>query len=78
MTNAREKIRKHLDAKSNHSVEVTERMARYWWGVLNVALFNNKLYPPAFEVKKLKDWGYCDVSEDDVKIVLASSIPTRG
>ena len=77
-TEAREKIRNHLDARSNHSVVVTERMARYWWRVCNVALFQNKLYPPAIVIKSLKEnWGYCEVSEDITTVALASQIGTR-
>ena len=77
---ALEKLRKHLDKRSGHSVKVTERMARYWWNVCNVAIFNNKLYPPEeIEIKKLKDWGYCHVTPDDEVIVcLDSEITTRG
>ena len=76
-TEAREKIRNHLDARSNHSVVVTERMARHWWRVCNVALFQNKLYPPTIIIKSLKEnWGYCEVS-DTTTIALASQIGTR-
>lgn len=73
---AREKIRNHLDARSNHSVVVTERMARIWWRVCNVAIFQNKLYPPNIVIKSLKDWGYCEVTENTT-IGLASEIGTR-
>jgi len=52
-------------------------MARYWWRVCNVALFQNKLYPPTIIIKSLKEnWGYCEVSENTT-IVLASQIGTR-
>ncbi len=75
---AREKIRNHLDARSNHSVMITEHMVRYWWRVCNVALFKNKLYPPTITIKSLKEnWGYCEVSENIITIALASQIGTR-
>jgi len=77
-TKAREKIRNHLDARSNHSVVVTKRMARHWWRVCNVALFQNKLYPPTIVIKSLKDWGYCEASYENITIGLASEIGTRG
>ncbi len=77
---AQKKIRNHLDTRSNHSVVVTERMARIWWRVCNVALFRNKLYPPGqLVIKQLKDWGYCQItSELEVIIALDSEITTRG
>ncbi len=76
-TEAREKIRNHLDARSNHSVMITERMARYWWRVCNVALFKNKLYPPIIIIKSLKEnWGYCEDSKS-ITIALDSEIGTR-
>ncbi len=76
--NSREKIRNHLDNRSNHSVQVTERMARYWWRVCNVAIFNNKLYPPnTIQIEKLKDWGYCKANEEGVTIALDEDIATR-
>jgi hypothetical protein len=76
---AREKIRNHLDNRSTHSVEVTERMARYWWRVCNVALFNEKLYPPkTILIKQLADWGYCQVSSNkELTIALDTDIPKR-
>jgi len=78
--NAQEKIRDHLDRRSNHSVEITQRIVRYWWNVCNVAIFNNKLYPPKqIIIKKLKDWGYCTaLSKDEVNIAIDSEIQTRG
>ncbi len=77
---AQKKIRNHLDTRSNHSVVVTERMARIWWRVCNVALFRNKLYPPGqLVIKQLKDWGYCLITpESEVIIALDSEITTRG
>lgn len=76
---SREKIRNHLDNRSTHSVQVTERMVRYWWRVCNVALFNDKLYPPhSILIKRLKDWGYCQISsKNKMTIALDSTIPTR-
>ena len=75
---AREKIRSHLDNRSTHSVQVTERMVRYWWRVCNVAIFNEKLYPPEVLIKKLKDWGYCQVnSQGEVTVALDLDISTR-
>lgn len=77
---AQEKIRNHLDARSNHSVMVTERMTRIWWRVCNVALFRNRLYPPnQLVIKQLKDWGYCIITSD-LKVIIAidSEIMTRG
>lgn len=78
-TEAQEKIRNHLDKRSNHSVVVTERMARYWWNVVNVAIFNKKLYPPQdILIKRFKDWGYCHaLTRDDVQIALNEEITTR-
>ena len=77
---AREKIRNHLDARSNHSVQVSERMVRYWWRVCNVALFKNKLYPPRdIQIEKLKDWGFCRShgTDHEVTIVLSEELGTR-
>lgn len=74
---AREKIRNHLDTRSNHSVTITERMTRYWWRVCNVALFKNKLYPPTIIIKSLREnWGYCEDSKN-ITIALDSEIGTR-
>lgn len=76
---AQEKIRSHLDKRSNHSVTVSSRLIKYWWKVCNIALFNKKLYPPQIVVKDLKDdWGYCKpLSRDKVEICIASEHPNR-
>jgi len=72
-----EKIRNHLDVRSNHSVVVTERMTRIWWRVCNVALFRNRLYPSnQVVIKQLKDWGYCQVTSDKEVIIAIDSEPT--
>jgi hypothetical protein len=76
---AQETIRDHLDRRGSHSVKVTEHLARYWWRICNVALFNGKLYPPKLIlVKPLKDWGYCQASTNgEITIALDSGIPSR-
>ena len=77
---AQERIRSHLDRRSNHSVALTERMTRFWWNLCNVALFENKLYPPSqILIKPIKDWGYCSSnSENEIDIAVSSEIKTRG
>lgn len=79
-TEALEKVRSHLDKRSNHSVDPTERMARHWWKLCNVALFENKLYPPnELLIEDIRDWGHCSSnSNDTIDIVINSEIGTRG
>lgn len=78
-SDAQEKIRSHLDKRSNHSVTVTERLIRYWWKICNIALFHKKLYPPQITIKNLKkDWGYCKpLSNGEVEICIATEHPNR-
>ncbi len=77
---ALERIRDHLDKRSGHSVFLTERMARRWWNLCNVALFENKLYPPShILVVPDKDWGYCSVGPaKEITIAINSEIQKRG
>ena len=77
---AQEKIRNHLDRRSNHTVDVTEHMVLYWWRICNVAIFNKKLYPPSeILIKRMKDWGYCTaLTRDEVQIALNEELTTRG
>ena len=79
-TEALEKVRSHLDKRSNHSVIPTERMARHWWKLCNVALFEDKLYPPnQIIVEPIKEWGYCvSTSKDELDIAITPEIGTRG
>lgn len=74
---ALEKIKSHLDKMSNRSVTITARMARYWWNICNVALFNEKLYPPQITIKPINDWGFCQRHNDDIIICLAEDCSTR-
>lgn len=79
-TEALKKIRNHLDKRSNHSVTPSKRMIYYWWKVCNVALFNNKLYPPVIELSftPIKEWGYCSAVGEDIEIGICPTIKTRG
>ncbi len=78
-TEAFKKIRNHLEKRSNHTVKPTERIIRYWWQVCNVALFDNKLYPPTISfTPKLKEWGYCTIDGEEIEIGICPTIGTRG
>ena len=54
-------------------------MSLYWWKIINVALFKDKLYPPReFEIKENKDWGFCKAHTNrEVTIGLCQKLPTR-
>lgn len=77
---ALKKIRKHLDKRSNHSVTPSKKMIYYWWKVCNVALFDNKLYPPVIEISftPITEWGYCSRVGKEIEIGICPTIKTRG
>ena len=60
-TKAQEKVRDHLDRRGTHTVEITENLVRYWWRILNIAVFRGKLNPPVeIVIKRFKGhYGYC-------------------
>lgn len=44
---ARKFVQSHLKNRGEHSILVTEASVKYWWRVLNVAVFDGKLYTPS-------------------------------
>jgi hypothetical protein len=49
---AREFLKNHLNHKGKKSVTPTEHLIRWWWRVLNVAVFYSKLHQPShIEIK---------------------------
>ena len=80
-TKAQEKVRDHLDRRGTHTVEITENLVRYWWRVLNVAVFRGKLNPPReIVIKHFKGhYGYCVgyVDEKRVNLGISPDIATR-
>lgn len=43
---ARERIKQHIERRGRQPVALTEAMVRYWWRLLNVAVFGGKLPQP--------------------------------
>lgn len=79
-TQARKKIKAHLAKRSHQPVVVTRLTVKYWWRVLNVALFNSTLHPPEYIVcRNFKDYyGWCDLLDDGtVAIGIRLQMPTR-
>lgn len=53
---ARTFVKEHVRRKGDKSVEVTEALIRYWWGVLNIAIFYGRLHKIVdVEIKRTKD-----------------------
>ena len=80
-TKAQEKVRDHLDSRSTHTVEITENLVRYWWRVLNVAVFRGKLNPPVeIVIKQIKgEYGHCLGYPDEkkVNIIISPDVTSR-
>ncbi len=61
--NAKKKIKTHLAKNENSKSDfvLTESIAWYWWRIINMAEFSNKLLPPKrIEIKKTRGiWGVC-------------------
>lgn len=65
--NARLKIRTHLSKRGEETnFAITDGLCRYWWNLLNKAVFDGILSPPVyFEVRPFKiDLGWCKPLED--------------
>lgn len=53
---ARAFVKDHINSKGDKAVVTTEALVRYWWGVLNVAVFYGKLHKPIeVEIKDIRD-----------------------
>jgi fumarate reductase subunit D len=53
---ARTFVKEHIKYKGDVRVTTTETLVRYWWGVLNVAVFYGKLHKPVkVEIKGIRD-----------------------
>lgn len=77
---AKNKIRKHLANRSDQKVTVTPATVRYWWKVLNVAIFSSKLqHPDQIICKNFKQhYGWCDHQHDQsITIGIFRQMPTR-
>lgn len=62
---AKAKIRKNLH--KDRKVEVTPGLARYWFSIINKAMFDDSLPTPAFKVWKMRKYdGECFVWQDKV------------
>jgi len=61
---AREFIKDHLKRSGNKKVTTTERLVRWWWRVLNIAVFYGKLHKPSnIVIKGVQDgfaWAVTD------------------
>lgn len=64
-TVARIAVRRHLDRSGDVGVTVSARLVRYWWRLLNTAVFDNCLrYPSSIYVRKLRDdWAWVAADE---------------
>lgn len=64
---ARQKIKRHIkNYGSKKDIVVTPRLVRYWWNLLNIAVFYSKIpYPHKLEIKKTR--GYHAVCETTSK-----------
>lgn len=79
---AKRKLKSHL-SRYAHEEEfvVTERKAKYWFNVINKAMFDNKLPKPIkWELKNLRGcWGKCSCEGDvGVAIGISTQIDSRG
>lgn len=54
---ARKLIKRHIQRRGNESVELTPKLVRYWWNLLNVAVFKGTLNP----AKRIKLFAYKNV-----------------
>ena len=71
---SRLKIKTYLDKNTNNTY-FTIRQAKYWYNILNTAIFKNKLFMPELKVKKLKsnfgefcyDNNTCSITLDKIK-----------
>ena len=53
---ARTFVKEHIKYKGDKPVETTESLVRYWWGVLNIAIFYGRLHKPVnVEIKGIRD-----------------------
>lgn len=43
---AREFVKEHIRHNGDKSIKTTEALVRYWWGVLNAAVFYGRLHKP--------------------------------
>jgi len=61
---AREFIKQHISQRGNHTPEVTDRLVRYWWGLLNIAVFYGKLKKPKIlEIHRMRGcWGSAETA----------------
>lgn len=65
---AKKKLKNHLDNTRylNNGFIPTEQVTKYWWRIINMAVFKNSLPPPSdIIIRKLRDykglyiWGMC-------------------
>ena len=59
---ARQFLKDHLKRSGNKSVKTTQHLIRWWWRVLNVAVFYGRLHQPTvIEIKGIHDgYGWAD------------------
>lgn len=79
---AKRKLKFHLDRYAHEDeFVVTERKAKYWFSVINKAMFDNKLPKPIkWDLKNLRGcWGRCSGGEGaEVTIGISTQIDSRG
>ena len=63
---ARTFVKEHVKYRGDQKVKTTEALVRYWWGVLNVAVFYGKLHKPVkINIKPMrKDFASASASSE--------------
>ena len=78
---ARSFVKEHIKRRGDQSVELTEQKVRYWWHMLNVAVFYSRLHKPAdVEVSRTRGvyaWTKTDSRFPNVTLVIQPKFSSR-
>jgi hypothetical protein len=78
---ARQTVKHHVKRRGEDELKVTDKLTRYWWNVLNTAVFDGKLnIPRKFIFRRFhqETLGYCVPLKrnGDVHLAIRSDLPS--